>query len=294
MKPKTTSADKRLALRRMIDGPSLVVAPGIYDAFGARMVERAGFAAAYLTGNGVSASLIGQPDVGLVTMSEMVECAHRVASAIDIPLIADADNGHGNAMNVVRTVQEFEAAGVSAIHLEDQVLPKQCGELPGARAVIPLNEMLGKLEAALWARSDPNFLIIARTDAFSGFGIEESIKRARAFAEVGADAVFVHLGRGGDPRSVPPAVGAPAMINMDESGESSRFTAAEIEQMGYRIAIYPGSVRYTVAWAISRVLGELKEKGSTLDLRDQMSPFGEYNRIVGLPEFQELESRFLR
>lgn len=287
-------ADRRAALRRMIGGTSLVVAPGVFDALGAKMVEQAGFGALYLTGNGVSASLIGEPDVGLITMTEMVDTARRVASVVSIPVISDADTGYGNAVNVARTVQEFEQAGVAAIHLEDQVSPKRCGELPGARPVIPLAEMLGKLEAALAARTDPNFLIIGRTDAFSGHGIEEALRRARAYAEVGVDVVFVHLGRTGDLAQVPRSVSVPTMVNMDESAEASRFTAREIEQLGYRIAIYPGSLRYSVAWAMGRALAQLKETGSTVAVRDQMAPFRQYNDILELKSIESLESRFLR
>jgi len=291
---KPTAAAKRLALRRALAGRGLVVAPGIYDAFGARLVEQAGFGAVALTGNGVAASLIGRPDVGLVTMTEMVEAAHRVASSVSIPVIADANTGYGNALNVVRTVQEFEAAGVAAIHLEDQVSPKKCGHLPGARPVIPLAEMLGKLEAALAARADPNFLIIGRTDAWAGHGLDEALRRARAFAAVGVDAVFVHLGHDGDPAAVPGAVGAPAVLNMDESGGAAHLTTREIAQLGYRIALYPGTVRYSAAWAISHVLGVLKETGSTVPFRDQMVSFREYNEILGLEAIRDLEARFLR
>src|SRR6187551_2242024 len=158
----TDSVRKRFRAR--IKQKSLVVAPGIYDAYGARLVEAAGFEAAYMTGNGVSASLLGRPDVGLVDLTLFASHAHRAAACVDIPLICDADTGYGNAVNVRHTVQEFEAAGVSAIHLEDQVAPKRCGHLPGSRPVISLEEHAGKIEAAVAARRDPDFIIIARTD----------------------------------------------------------------------------------------------------------------------------------
>src|SRR5262245_30311619 len=171
---------------RLTSGP-VIVAPGIYDAYGARFVERAGFEAAYMTGNGVSASLLGLPDVGLVDLTMIATHARRVASCVDIPLICDADTGHGNAVNVRRTVEEFEAAGVAAIHIEDQVTPKRCGHLPGARPVIELAEAVGKIEAAVAARSDPDFQIIARTDVASGQGVAAAIERALAFRKAGAD-----------------------------------------------------------------------------------------------------------
>src|SRR5689334_10250769 len=171
--------------RRLTEGPMLV-APGIYDAYGARLVQQAGFEAVYMTGNGVSASLLGRPDVGLVDLTMIASHAHRVAACVDIPLICDADTGYGNAVNVRRTVEEFEAAGVAAIHLEDQISPKRCGHLPGSRPVIEMEEHLGKIEAALAARRDPDFIVIARTDAASGFGIDEAIRRGKAYRKAGA------------------------------------------------------------------------------------------------------------
>jgi 2-methylisocitrate lyase-like PEP mutase family enzyme len=158
---------------RLAKGP-VIVAPGIYDAYGARLVEQAGFEAAYMTGNGVSASLLGRPDVGLVDLTLITDHARRVAACVDIPLICDADTGYGNAVNVRRTVQEFEAAGVAAIHMEDQVSPKRCGQLPGARPVIGLDEAAGKIQAAVAARRDPDFVIIARTDAAEAHGLDEA------------------------------------------------------------------------------------------------------------------------
>src|SRR5688572_24900233 len=177
---------------RLAKGP-LVVAPGIYDAYGARFVEQSGFDAAYKTGNGVSASLLGRPDVGLVDLTLFAAHAHRAASCVDIPLICDADTGYGNAVNVQHTVREFEAAGVSAIHLEDQVLPKRCGHLPGSRPVVELSEHVGKIEAAIAARRDPDFVIIARTDAAAGHGLDEAIRRGKAYHAAGADVIFVEL-----------------------------------------------------------------------------------------------------
>ena len=171
----------------------MLVAPGIYDAYGALFVEQAGFEAAYMTGNGVSASLLGRPDVGLVDLTLFAAHAHRAAACVDIPLICDADTGYGNAVNVQHTVREFEAAGVAAIHLEDQVLPKRCGHLPGSRPVVELSEHVGKIEAAIAARRDPDFIIIARTDAAAGHGLDEAIRRGKAYREAGADVVFVEL-----------------------------------------------------------------------------------------------------
>src|SRR5687767_781491 len=183
----------RQRLRARLRKQSLIVAPGIYDAYGARFVERAGFEAAYMTGNGVSASVLGQPDVGLVDLTLLSRHAHYAAACIDIPLICDADTGYGNAVNVRHTVREFEAAGVAAIHIEDQMTPKRCGHLPGARPVIELSEAVGKIEAAVAARRDPDFIIIGRTDAATGQGVDAAIARVKAFRQAGADVLFVEI-----------------------------------------------------------------------------------------------------
>src|SRR3954467_1632870 len=163
---------KRQQLRRRLTEGPMIVAPGIYDAYGARFVEQAGFEAVYMTGNGVSASLLGRPDVGLIDLTLFANHAHRAAACVDIPLICDADTGYGNAVNVRHTVHEFEAAGVAAIHIEDQVSPKRCGHLPGSRPVIALDEAARKIEAAVAARTDPDFVIIARTDSAAGMGLD--------------------------------------------------------------------------------------------------------------------------
>src|SRR6476620_8613194 len=181
-----TSTPRQRLRARLAKGP-LIVAPGIYDAYGARFVEQAGFDAVYMTGNGVSASLLGRPDVGLVDLTLFAGHAHRAAACVNIPLICDADTGYGNAVNVRHTVQEFEAAGVAAIHIEDQVSPKRCGHLPGSRPVVAMEEQIGKIEAAIAARRDPDFIIIARTDAATGLGLDEAIRRGKAYREAGAD-----------------------------------------------------------------------------------------------------------
>src|SRR5688572_22963884 len=177
-------------LRTLLATPGPLMAPGAYDALSARLVEQAGFDVVYMTGFGSTASLIGRPDVGLLTGTEMVDNARRIAAAVDLPVIADADTGYGNAINVVRTVQAYEQAGVAGIHLEDQVMPKKCGHMSG-KAVIPAEEMVGKIRAAAAARRDPDFVLIARTDAVAVEGVAAAIARARAFAEAGADALFV-------------------------------------------------------------------------------------------------------
>lgn len=292
-----TPASVRQRLRvRLTQGP-MIVAPGIYDAYGARFVEQAGFEAVYMTGNGVSASLLGRPDVGLIDLSLISSHAHRVASCVDIPLICDADTGYGNAVNVRRTVEEFEAAGVAAIHLEDQVSPKRCGHLPGSRPVVTLAEHAGKIEAALAARRDPDFIIIARTDAASGEGLDEAIRRGQAYRKAGADIVFVELKTGAnivqDLKRVTSEIDAPCLVNIDGGGKLGELTVEEIEQLGFRVAIFPGLARYAAGFAIREAAMALKRDGNTRAVRERMLTFTEYNDALKLPEVEEWERKYL-
>jgi carboxyvinyl-carboxyphosphonate phosphorylmutase len=275
----------------------MIVAPGIYDAYGARFVEQAGFEAVYMTGNGVSASLLGQPDVGLIDLTLFATHAHRAAACVDIPLICDADTGYGNAVNVRRTVQEFESAGVAAIHIEDQVSPKRCGHLPGSRPVVEMDEQVGKIEAAIAARRDPDFLIIARTDAAAGHGLDEAIRRGKAYRAAGADIVFVELKTSADIveqlRRVTGEIDAPCLVNVEEIGKLGDLSASELDALGFRIAIYPGLGRYAAGFGIRDALGTLKRDGTTKKARERMLTFREYNEVLGLSVVEEWEKRFL-
>ena len=290
------SVRKRLRAR-LASGP-LIVAPGIYDAYGARFVEQAGFEAVYLTGNGVSASLLGYPDVGLVDLTLIASHAHRVAACVGVPLICDADTGYGNAVNVRRTVEEFEAAGVAAIHIEDQVSPKRCGQLPGARPVIALAEAVGKIEAAVAARRDPDFIIIARTDSADGLGLDEAIRRVNAYVKAGADVAFVELKSSptmlDELRRVTSSVAAPCFVNVDAGGKLGDLTAAEIGELGLRIAIYPGLARCAAGFAIQEALGALKRDGNTRAVRGRMLDQRQYTAALGLPEVEAWERQFVR
>jgi len=276
----------------------LIVAPGIYDAYGARMVEQAGFEAAYMTGNGVSASVLGRPDVGLVDLTLLSRHAHYAAACIDIPLICDADTGYGNAVNVRHTVREFEAAGVAAIHLEDQATPKRCGHLPGARPVIELSEAVGKIEAAVAARRDPDFVIIARTDAATGQGLDAAIKRVLAFHKAGADVLFVELKTSPaileDMKRVTESVDAPFLVNIDGGGRLGELTVPEIERLGFRIAIYPGLERYAAGFAMREALGALKRDGSTRAVRDRMLTMQQYNEVLEISDIEQWEKKYLK
>ena len=292
------SKSPRQKLRERLAVRQLIVAPGVYDAYGARMVEQAGFEAVYMTGNGVSASVLGRPDVGLVDLTLLSRHAHYAAACVSIPLICDADTGYGNAVNVRHTVREFEAAGVAAIHIEDQVTPKRCGHLPGARPVIELAEAVGKIEAAVAGRSDPDFVIIARTDVASGQGVNAAIERAKAFHKAGADVLFVEMKNSPtiveDLKRVTASVDAPFLVNIDGGGRLGELSAKEIEGIGFRIAIYPGLQRYAAGFAVREALGALKRDGSTAAVRDRMLTMPQYNEVLELADIEQWEKRYLR
>jgi 2,3-dimethylmalate lyase len=289
---------KRRRLRERLASGRMLAAPGIYDAYGARFVEQAGFEAAYLTGNGGSASLLGRPDVGLVDLTLLAGHAGRVAGCVGIPLICDADTGYGNAVNVRHTVEAFEAAGVAAIHLEDQVSPKRCGQLPGSRAVVDLEEHAGKIAAAVAARRDPEFVIIARTDAATGHGLDEALRRAHAYHQAGADVLFVELqaspGVIDELKRVTQELDAPCLVNVGEAGPIADLGADELERIGFRLAIYSGVARYAAGYAIREALDVLKRDGHTKAARARMLTMGQYNEALGLAEIEAWERRFMK
>lgn len=288
----------RQRLRQRLTSGPLIVAPGIYDAFGALLVEQAGYEAAYLTGTGVAAALLGCPDVGILDLTLMAGHAHHVASCIDIPLICDADTCYGNAVNVKRTVEEFEAAGVAAIQIEDQVTPKRNGQLPGLRQVIDLQEAVGKIAAAAAARRDPDFLIIGRTDAADGQGVAEGIRRANAYVEAGADVAFVEMKSSpamlDNLRRVTAEVRAPCFVNVDAGGALGDLTMDEIDRLGVRVAIYPGLARGAAGFAVRDALQMLRRDGNTKAARERMLSSREFNQLLRLSEVEAWEKRFLR
>jgi len=248
---------KTSRLRAILSGQDMVVAPGCYDAITARAIQQAGFPVAYMTGAGTSMAL-GYPDLGLITMTEMVDAARRINGSIDIPLIADGDTGYGNELNVVRTVQEHERAGTAGIHIEDQVSPKRCGHLDD-KEVITRQEFAAKIRAAAYARSDPNFLIIARTDARAVVGMEEAVDRCKMALDCGADLVFLEGPQTIDEiAQVPVAVGGPCMLNVVFGGKTPLLDLREAAQMGYVLAILPGLLSKSVIGVCDTVLEELK------------------------------------
>lgn len=300
--PPTISLASRLrqALRQRLSNAgrsrAALIAPGIYDGYGARMVAQSGFEAAYMTGNGVSACLLGRPDVGLIDLSLMANHARNVAACIDIPLICDADTGYGGVVAVRRTVQEFEAAGVAAIHIEDQLSPKRCAQLPGAREVLAFDAAVAKIAAAVAARNDPDFVIIARTDSAASSGVAEAIRRAQAFERVGAGAVFVELkGHAGildDIRRIADAVSIPCMVNIDAGGPLAALHTDHLHTHGIALAIYPALLRNALGFAMREALQHLLQNGSTATMRPRMLSIQEYNNCLGLPEVEAWEQRF--
>ena len=283
----------RQVFKHFLKRDKLLVAPGCFDGLSARLVEEAGFEAAYFSGGAVARSM-GLPDIGLVTMSEVIERAAQVVSAVKIPVIADADTGYGNAINLVRTVREYERVGVTAIHIEDQITPKRCGHLDG-KEVISLPEMIKKLEAALASRADPDFCIIARTDARGVHGLDDAISRARAFAQLGVDAVFVEAPQSeSELEQIPRALlNIPLLVNVFKGGKTPMLPVERLEKMGYRIAIYPSETQRAAIYAMRQALSLLKREGTTEAMDEALTTFKERDTIVGLDDWQELERKFL-
>ena len=283
----------RKTLKELLKRQRLLVAPGCFDGLSARLVESAGFEAAYLSGGAVARSL-GIPDIGLVTLSETIERAAQVVATVKLPIIADADTGYGNAVNLVRTVREFERVGVAAIHIEDQITPKRCGHLEG-KEVISLAEMAKKLEAALATRSDPDFCIIARTDARAVNGFEDAINRGQAFARLGVDAIFVEAPQSEEELAeIPRRIrDVPILVNVFKGGKTPMLPVARLEAMGYRIAIYPSETQRAAIHAMRKALETLRREGTTSSIDDALTTFKERDQVVGLDDWQKLEKQYL-
>jgi 2-methylisocitrate lyase-like PEP mutase family enzyme len=278
-------------LRNLLAGPGALMAPGVADALNARLVRKHGFEAIYMTGAGTTAVRLGMPDVGLLTMTEMVDNAARIADASGLPLIADADNGYGGVLNVRRTVQAYERAGVAAVHIEDQVLPKRCGHLAG-KQLVPVEEMEAKIRAATDARTDGDFVLIARTDAVAVEGFEPALERAARYREAGADVLFVEAPSAEQLPKIAPRLKAPLLYNMATSGKTPFLGRAEIERLGFKLIIYPNWMMLAAIRAASEVLAELKETGSIANLAREVPSFKEFFDLLGMPEVQELEARY--
>ena len=278
-------------LRELMARPGAVMAPGVADALNARLVRKHGFDAIYMTGAGTAATRLGMPDVGLLTMTEMIDNAQRLADSSGLPLIADADNGYGGVLNVRRTIQGFERAGVAGVHLEDQEFPKRCGHLAG-KQLVPADEMVSKIRAAVDARTDPDFVIIARTDAIAVEGFDAAIERAQRYREAGADALFVEAPSAEQLPALAPRLDFPLVYNMAASGKTPFLGRSEIENLGFKIIIYPNWMVLAAIRAASQVLTTLRETGSIASVAPEVASFREFFDLMGMPEVQELEARY--
>ncbi|MBL6953543.1 MAG: isocitrate lyase/PEP mutase family protein [Alphaproteobacteria bacterium] len=282
------------SLRDLLQAPEIVVAPGIYDAFGALMVERAGFPAAYLSGASIAYTRFGRPDLGLVGMDEVASVLSAIGERVQVPLIVDADTGYGNALNVIRTVKLFERNGASIIQLEDQDLPKRCGHLAG-KTLVPAAEMVGKIKAALDARRSADTLIMARTDAIAVEGLDAALARAERYREAGADILFVEAPRDvAEMRTVTARLGGqvPLLANMVEGGKTPNLPARELQEIGYSMVIFPGGLARAVGHLMDRYLTSLQSHGDTGPFRDQMIDFDAMNALIGTPEMLASGNRY--
>jgi 2-methylisocitrate lyase-like PEP mutase family enzyme len=279
-------------LRELLARPKVLMAPGAADALAARLIAKHGFEAIYMTGAGTSAVRLGMPDVGLLTMNEMVDNARAIADASQLPLIADADTGYGGPINVQRTVRAYERAGVAAIHIEDQQWPKRCGHLAG-KSLIPVEEMQAKIRAGLDARLDEDFVLIARTDALAVEGFERAMERCHRYEEAGADMIFLeapskmeHLA------AIPKAFRKPALYNMASSGKTPFLHAEEIQKLGFKLIIYPNFTLLSAITAMSHTLSELKRTGSIAEVAKNIASFQDFFNLVGMKEVQEAEAKY--
>ena len=283
----------RQALRRLIAAGGYTMVPGAYDTLTARLVEQAGFAAVYLTGGGYSRSS-GYPDLGLLSLTENVQFIGRTVEAVGVPVIADADTGYGNAINVIRTVREYEKSGVAGFHIEDQVSPKKCGHYDG-KEVISQAEMVGKIKAAVDTRRDADLVIIARTDARAVEGLDAAIDRVNAYLEAGADVGFVEAPQSVEElRIVGRRVAGPALVNVFEGGKTPMLNARELEEMGFRLGIYPSQTHRAAIRAARRVLQAMKEDGDARRVESELATFQDREDAVGTAGWRALEERYLR
>jgi 2,3-dimethylmalate lyase len=278
-------------LRQLLREPGIIVAPGAYDCLTAKLIEREGFPAVYMTGAGTSLTRLGKPDLGFATLSEMVSNAAAMAATVSIPLIADADTGYGGSLNVYRTVREYERAGVAALHIEDQVFPKRCGHLDG-KQVVSSEDMVIKLRVAVEARTDDDFVVIARTDALAVTGIDDTLRRCQAYVEAGADVLFVEAVRSQEEiERLVREVTVPLLYNFVEHGKSPLLPIAELQRLGFKIVIFPGSIMLAVLPLVREILATINQQGTTEGLLHRMTNVVELFETMGLSEMLALDAR---
>ena len=278
--------------RRLLDQPEIIVAPGAYDCLTAKIIEQAGFPAVYMTGAGTSVARLGQPDLALATMTEMLANAAAIADAVDVPVIADADTGYGGVLNVGRTVRQYERTGVAAIHIEDQESPKRCGHLDNKR-VVPAGEMVQKIHAAVDARTDSDFTIIVRTDALAVTGWDDTMERCDAYVEAGADVLFVEAIRSEtEAQKLASRFDVPLLYNFVETGKSPLIPATELQQLGFKLVIFPASALMLVTRAVAGLMDEIKKHGTTVHMMDQMASLEDCFNLVGMAELLAQDAKY--
>jgi 2,3-dimethylmalate lyase len=283
---------KAQLIRQALRAQGQLIMPGVYDALSAKIAARAGFEVIFITGYSLSATLLGEPDFGLLTQSEVVGAAQRICAVVDTPVIVDADTGYGNAINVMRTVQDLIRAGAAGMFLEDQVWPKRCGHMHG-KQVIALDEQLKKLRAAVEARQGGDFFIVARTDSRQALGLTEAITRGLAFKEAGADAVFIEAPESKEEmKEIAHQVPGPLVANMLERGVTPLMGPKELKELGFDLIVWPLAPLYSAAQSLTEVYTTLRRDGSTLAILDRLMPFDDFNRIVGLEEKYALDAKY--
>ena len=287
------SLDKKKLLKEKISQRNeIIVLPGVFDALSAKIAENAGFEAMFQTGYGSAASLLGMPDFGFLNAGENIENARRIIRSVSLPVIIDVDTGYGNPLTVWKIVNDLVAYGAAGIFLEDQIWPKRCGHMRG-KDVIGVDEYIQKLRAAVTASENKNFVIVARTDARAPLGFDEAIERGRLYRKEGADVVFVEAPQSEDElREIPKKIDAPLLANMIENGVTPTFSADELKSMGYSMVVFPLSGLYGAAYAMKKIFSQLKRTGSTKDSKHMMLDFNEFNDLVELPRFLQMEKKY--
>ena len=287
------SLDKKKLLKENISQRNeIIVLPGVFDALSAKIAENAGFEAMFQTGYGSAASLLGMPDFGFLNAGENIENARRIIRSVSLPVIIDVDTGYGNPLTVWKIVNDLVAYGAAGIFLEDQIWPKRCGHMRG-KDVIGVDEYIQKLRAAVTASENKNFVIVARTDARAPLGFDEAIERGRLYRKEGADVVFVEAPQSEDElREIPKKIDSPLLANMIENGVTPAFSADELKRMGYSMVVFPLSGLYGAAYAMKKIFSQLKRTGSTKDSKHMMLDFNEFNDLVELPRFMQMEKKY--
>ena len=283
---------KQSLIKQLQDKNKIIVMPGVYDALSARIAEKIGFDVIFQSGYSVSAAILGMPDYGFLNAGETVEQARKIARAVSIPLIVDVDTGYGNPLTVWRLIRDLEIAGIAGVFLEDQVWPKRCGHMSG-KQVVAMDDYIPKLKAAIEARRKKEFVIVARTDAIEPLGLDEAIRRGQEYRKAGADAVFIEAPRTAEElKNIAKSVNAPLVANMMEGGKTPLLSVEELRKIGFRLVVFPLSALFAATYAIREVFQTLKSKGITKSYINKMITFEEFNKLVDLPKYKQLEHRY--